>query len=141
MDNAQALAEISQQKFTFLTAADIKAQVSLIQEVMSAVMQDGHHYGTIPGTPKPTLLKPGAEKLGLTFRLRPEYDILPQSLLNEEVRTYRLKCRLVHIHTGESWGEGVGSCSSHEKKYFKQMTAESERTIEDLDNTIFKMAA
>src|SRR3990167_9089042 len=58
-----------------LTALEISAGVQRIQEVMAAVMQDKVHYGTIPGCgDKPTLLKPGAEKLALTFRLRPIID-------------------------------------------------------------------
>ena len=36
---------------------------------MRSVMQDGQDYGVIPGTDKPTLYKPGAEKLCVTFRL------------------------------------------------------------------------
>ncbi len=35
------------------TAAEIRAQVNTVQEVMKAVMKDGTHYGVIPGTPKP----------------------------------------------------------------------------------------
>jgi hypothetical protein len=34
-------------------------------------MKEGTHFGTIPGTPKPSLWKPGAEVLCLTFRLAP----------------------------------------------------------------------
>ena len=65
------------------TAKDIREQVQLIQDVMKEVMQEGQHYGVIPGTErkdkdgkdisKKTLLKPGAEKLCLTFRLAPSY--------------------------------------------------------------------
>ena len=47
-----------------LSVQEVKGQVQLIQHVMQAVMQEGHHYGVIPGTDgKPSLLKPGAEKL------------------------------------------------------------------------------
>ena len=51
-------------------------QVGLIQSVMEKVMKDGEHYGKIPGTNKPTLLKPGAEKLCMVFRLEPNYEII-----------------------------------------------------------------
>jgi hypothetical protein len=34
-------------------------------------MKEGTHYGTIPGTPKPSLWKAGAEVLCMTFRLAP----------------------------------------------------------------------
>ena len=99
-----------------LSVDDIKGQVNLIQQVMREVMQEGHHYGVIPGTDKPTLLKPGAEKLGLTFRLAPEFIEQVIDLGNDH-REYRYKCSLRHIVTGVIVGEGVGSCTTKETKY------------------------
>jgi hypothetical protein len=101
---------------TSLTAQDIKAQVHLIQEVMQAVMREGYHYGTIPGTDKPTLLKPGAEKLTMTFRLAPLLRVRARDLDNGH-REYRVRCTLVHIPTGHVYGEGVGLCSTLESRY------------------------
>ena len=47
-----------------LTVAQVRAQINLIQEVMRTTMQDGQHFGKVPGCgDKPTLLKPGAEKI------------------------------------------------------------------------------
>ncbi len=55
----------------------MQAQVNHLQYVMSKIMRDGEHYGKIPGCgDKPTLLKPGAEKICMTFRLSPSYEIL-----------------------------------------------------------------
>jgi hypothetical protein len=99
-----------------LTASDIKAQVTLIQQVMEAVMQEGFHYGVIPGTQKPTLLKPGAEKLIVTFRLAPLLNVERIELADGH-REYQVKCTLVHIPTGRVFGEGIGSCSTREAKY------------------------
>jgi hypothetical protein len=105
-----------------LTAQEIKAQVQLIQEVMQAVMQEGYHYGVIPGTEKPTLLKPGAEKLTTTFRLAPLLHVESRELSNSH-REYQVRCTLVHIPTGRVYGEGVGSCSTLESRY-RYRTAE-----------------
>ena len=55
-----------------MTANDVVRQVQLIQEIMANVMKVDEHYGTIPGCKKPSLYKPGAEKLSVTFRLSPE---------------------------------------------------------------------
>src|SRR3954462_8762947 len=99
-----------------LTAQEIKAQVQLIQEVMQAVMQEGFHYGVIPGTDKPTLLKPGAEKLCTVFRLAPMLHVVSRDLPRGH-REYEVKCTLVHIPTGRVCGEGVGLCSSMESRY------------------------
>ena len=99
-----------------LTASAIKAQVQLIQEVMGAVMQEDQHYGVIPGTNKPTLYKPGAEKLAMTFRLAPSFHITKSDLGNSH-REYEIRCILTHIPSGQIFGEGVGSCSTMESNY------------------------
>ena len=53
------------------TVQEIRKRVSMVQSVMREVMKENTHFGTIPGTPKPSLWKPGAEVLCLTFRLAP----------------------------------------------------------------------
>lgn len=91
-------------------------QVNVIQSVMKSVMKVDEHYGTIPGCQKPSLYKPGAEKLGFTFRLAPEYDVRTINMANGH-REYQVKCRLRHIPTGAMVGEGEGSCTTMEGKY------------------------
>jgi hypothetical protein len=98
-----------------LSVQEMTAQVDKIQAVMKAVMKEGEHYGVIPGTKKPSLLKPGAEKLGLTFRLIPRFSVEHRDLDNghrEEV----VMCDLVNP-AGQFMGQGVGSCSTMEAKY------------------------
>lgn len=98
-----------------LTALEIRAQVNLIQEVMKNVMQSGQHYGKIPGAgDKPTLLKPGAEKIMATFRLAPDPEITDLSA-NGYIR-YQIKCRLISP-SGRYLGAGVGEASTDEEKY------------------------
>ena len=100
-----------------MTADKIQRQVNLIQEVMQKVMKEKEHYGTIPGCgPKPTLLKPGAEKLSSTFRLAPFYDIRKTDLANGH-REYEITCTLKLISTDYAAGQGVGSCSTIEGKF------------------------
>lgn len=53
------------------SVSEIRKRTHAIQEVMKGVMKEGTHYGTIPGTPKPSLWKAGAEVLCMTFRLAP----------------------------------------------------------------------
>jgi hypothetical protein len=92
-------------------------QINLIQEVQRQVMKSGEHYGVIPGCgDKPSLLKAGAEKLGFTFRLRPEFDV---SVIDwpHGHREYQVKCTLYHIPTGAPIGQGVGTCTTMEGKY------------------------
>jgi hypothetical protein len=98
------------------TALDIRAQVNRIQEVMKEVMIKGTHYGTVPGCgDKPTLLKPGAEKLMMTFRLAVDPEI--EDLSDAYTRRYRVKTRVTSQTTGMFLGTGVGECASDEEKY------------------------
>jgi len=97
-----------------LSAADIKANVNLIQQVMKAVMKRDTHYGTIPGTQKPTLYKAGSEKILATFRIAVELDV--EDLSGFDCFRYRVKARGV-IPSGEIIGCGIGECSTDEEKY------------------------
>ena len=108
-----------------LTVQQVLGQVALIQQIMVAAMKDGEHYGKIPGCgSKPTLLKPGAEKLCLTFRLAPTY-VVEERLLERGHREYRVQCTLSSIITKAFIGQGVGVCSTMEAKYrYRQNTAE-----------------
>ena len=108
-----------------LTVQQVLGQVALIQQIMGAAMKDGEHFGRIPGCgDKPTLLKPGAEKLCLTFRLAPTYDVEEREA-DRGHREYRVKCTLSSIMTRAFIGQGVGICSTMEGKYrFRQGAAE-----------------
>lgn len=97
------------------SAKEIKAHVQLIQQVMKAVMKQGTHFGTIPGTPKPSLWKPGAEVLCTTFRIAPSFRI--DDLSDHDSVRYRVTCVGTHQVTGVVLGEGMGEASSNEEKY------------------------
>lgn len=96
---------------------DLLAQVAMVQEVMKTVMQDGQHFGKVPGCgDKPTLLKPGAEKLAFVFRLNPEFTIAQEDLPGGH-RTYTVTCSMKQIGSGHALGQGVGVGSTMEAKY------------------------
>jgi hypothetical protein len=114
------------------SAVSIRTQVNLIQEVMHAVMKEGTHYGKIPGTPKPSLWKPGAEVLCTTFHIAPSYKV--EDLSNHDCVRYRVTCVGTHQATSIVMGEGVGECSTGEEKYKWRRAAsdmEFDRTPED----------
>lgn len=97
-----------------LTAADVRAQVNLMRDVMDEVMQEGVHYGKIPGTNGKSLWKPGAEKLMATFRLAG--DPIVEDLGRDGEVHYRVKVNLT-TPNGQFIGAGIGECSSQEEKY------------------------
>lgn len=97
-----------------LTAADVRAQVNLMQDVMAEVMKDGTHFGVIPGTKKPTLYKAGAEKVMSTFRLAADPEVT--DLSHDGEIHYRVKVSILST-SGAFLGAGIGECSSGEDKY------------------------
>jgi hypothetical protein len=112
-NNAQGLINI--EDYAMGIDALVK-QAGLIQRAMDAVMKEGEHYGKIPGTDKPVLLKPGAEKLNFMFRLRPEYSIIREERKDDFI-AYTTECRLIHYPTDTLIATGLGSCNSRETKY------------------------
>ncbi len=99
-----------------LTVEALKSQVNLIQHVMKEVMHEGDHYGVVPGTEKPTLLKAGAEKLCMVFHLRALYPSVERIDLPNGHREQIVTCSLVSP-AGEVIANGLGSCSTMESKY------------------------
>lgn len=109
-----------------LSPQQVLSQMTVIQELMRTAMQVDEHFGTIPGTKKPSLYKAGAEKLGLMFRLSPEFQVT-QTDMGGEHREYVVHCKLININSGQVWGSGVGSCNTKEAKY-RYRTGEVEFT-------------
>lgn len=97
------------------SAVEIRQRVNLIQEIMRTLMIKDTHYGVVPGTKKPSLYKPGAEMLCVTFRIADKYHV--EDLTVDGMARYRVRCIGEHQVTGVVLGEGMGECSSHEEKY------------------------
>lgn len=109
-------------------------QFKLIQNFIKSQMKEGEDYGKIPGSPKPSLFKPGAEKLCNLYGFTINVDILEKvENWKEGFFYYLCKCSLRSKKTGEIISEGLGSCNSKETKFAKQ----NPYTIV---NTILKMA-
>lgn len=100
---------------TRMAVADVIQHYAMVQEVKQAIMKPKVHYDTIPGTPKPTLLKPGAEALCMAFRVADDY--LVEDLSTPDAVRYRVKCIGSHQVAQAKLGEGMGEASSDEEKY------------------------
>lgn len=109
MENEYPIVEVKERQP--MTLDDVVGQVKLIQQIMKTVMKKDEHYGIIPGTDKPSLYKPGAEKLCLTFRLEPDYEIIKE-IREKSFIAYTVKCQLHPMEVA-----GIGSCNSRETKY------------------------
>lgn len=109
----------------FMPAMSIESALArwdAIKAFISKIMAEGEDYGTIPGSKKPSLLKPGAEKLTAFFGMVPTFEI-DQRIEDwdgsdhngEPFFYYRMTCRL--SRNGVLMGSGQGSCNSREAKY------------------------
>lgn len=85
-----------------------------IREAIDKAMEEGVHYGIIPGTGnRLSLLKEGAEMLLSMFHIAVE-PVVTDLSTPTEVR-FRVECR--GIVNGVYVGSGIGICSSNEEKY------------------------
>lgn len=90
------------------------------RQFVQGILKPGVDFGVIPGTNKPSLLKPGAEKLIRFFGLAARFEITKETEdwdVAEPLFYYRYRCALHRISDGALVGEGEGSCNSREKKY------------------------
>ena len=133
---------LSTKDSVFLPAMSLEvalARRAAIVEFTRRLMVKDQDFGEIPGTSKPTLLKPGAEKLCNFFGLEPEFTPIVEDIdwtgvqHGGEVFCYaRYRCRL--LREGRVVGVGEGSCNSWEAKYRYRWVAE-EQVPEHLDRT------
>ena len=86
---------------------------------MRTAMTEGVDYGTVPGTDRPGLFKPGAEKLAVLFRL----DVQPRNELiwgPGEHLTVISRATVHDAPSGTRIGYGEGICTTRERKYAKR---------------------
>lgn len=116
--------EIVQHVNAVMPVMDVAAAVARYQQMVAfvgKVMEPNVDFGNIPGTDKPTLLKPGAEKLCTFFGLSATFDFVASiedwtgQDHGEPLFSYTVKCRL--LRGDQLVAEGIGSCNSWEKKY------------------------
>lgn len=75
-------------------------------------------YGVIPGTPKPTLYKPGSDKLCELYGLADTYEITSRiEDWDRNLFDYEIRCTLLSKRDGGIVGTGMGSCNSWEGRY------------------------
>jgi len=100
---------------------DLKRELYAIakfQALIRANLKEGTDYGVIPGTKKPTLLKPGAEKTTKLLGLADTYQVVQRvEEWDKPFFNYEIKCTLIKFGTDTIISEGLGSCNSWESKY------------------------
>ena len=141
--------------------AEILEQQNALRAFIKQALVEDRDYGKIPGVEKPTLLKPGAERINAAYGVIARFSIVEQEIDHDRVNEWRkekrrysggtwtgdvdvvegksfglyrvvMLCELVHRETGIVIGSCIGSCSTLESKYIDRPR--------DCENTIYKMA-
>lgn len=113
-------ADIASRYQPTLTVKQFSEREKLLRE-LKEMLVEGVDYGVIPGTDKPTLLLPGAQKICTFFGYVPHYEVRQiedwtgAEHGGEPLFYYDYTCTL--LKDGKPVGEGRGSCSSWESKY------------------------
>lgn len=114
-----AVALLSEEEFA-RNLSMLQTSAERTRQIQKTLMTEGRDYGVIPGTQKPTLLKPGAEILALAygFVMRIEMQEVPGDGVKTPHVRYDATC---YVHAGAWNGPivavGYGTCNGWEKKY------------------------
>jgi hypothetical protein len=145
-----------------VSPAELISYQDEMSKLITGALTEKVDYGTIPGTNKPSLYKAGAERIKQAFWVYPTYQVVDKEIdhdravgwekkkkagwdkeksrWNWEIEkgtsigfySYTVKCSLINRATGETIGDGIGSCSTMESKYIDRPR--------DCENVVLKMA-
>lgn len=107
MDNNQVTALSVIDSIDTNIVARTMDKIHAFQQVIQQAVKPGHDIGIIPGTDKPTLLKPGAEKIVMMMGLSSRYEIMDKvEDYDKGFFSYNIRCTL--SRQGMDICEGVG---------------------------------
>lgn len=97
-------------------------RIQELQAFVKEVMVPNVDYGTIPGTEKPTLLQPGAQKLEEIYGFAHVFEDAEKILDwngggGSGFFMFRKRCVLTSRRDERYIGDGFGSCNSRESRY------------------------
>jgi hypothetical protein len=114
--------------------AEVTRRTQMLRDYVRNHMTEGEDYGIVPGGTKPTLFKPGAEKLNAVFGLSPLVEVSSRvENWDDGFVSYEVKVMLFNKRSEKVDAEGIGSCNSRERRYKNQDAA-------NIANTVLKMA-
>lgn len=133
--------------------AEIQKAVQMrtaLDKLFNNLLQQGVDFDRIPGTDKPTLLKPGGELLCQVFSLATGEPKVINSKedFKEGIFSYTISMPIMHRNSGIVVATGLGSANSMEVKYKYRNAREGDGKVKvlnpepaDQQNTLVKMAA
>ena len=136
--------EMTLNPISLIQEVDIKmvsetlTKVKSLQATLKGILVDGHDYGKIPGCgEKPTLLKPGAEKILMALGITSSYELIEhtENFEGKGFFAYTVKCLL--YKNGQKITEGLGHANSKEKKWAVESVYEKDLP-EGTDKSLLK---
>ena len=101
-----------------ISIQEAKERMEHLEEYVRETMVKGVDYGVIEGYNKPSLFKPGAEKLCDAFGLSKRFDVIHRTEDWEKgIFYYEVKATLISKSSSMIEAEGIGSCNSKENQY------------------------
>ena len=117
-----------------ITLQEAEQRIQLLQEFVKRYMTPNQDYGMIPGCQKPSLFKPGAEKLCDVYGLSKHVEVLDKvEDWEKPFLAYEVRVTLVNKRTSHVESQGIGTANSKEKKFARQDTF-------TIANTLLKIA-
>lgn len=120
----QEIVAVNQSPLSLIQDIDVKAvettvlKVRTLQSTLKNILTENHDYGKIQGCgDKPTLLKPGAEKILMAMGITSTYELVEHTENFDGLGffAYTVKCNL--NKNGIKITEGLGHANSKEKKW------------------------
>lgn len=114
-------AQIASRYMPVMDTAQVLKRMKAIKDLKELVLVADVDYGVIPGTDKPTLYKPGAEKICAFFGYVPDISVVAEiedwrgQQFGEPLFYYRYRVTL--LKDGAAVGQGEGSANTWEAKY------------------------
>ena len=110
-------------------------KIGKFQELVKSQLKNDHDFGIIPGTQKPTLLKPGAEKILMLLGLTSEYELV-EKVQDYDKAFFAFTVRCTLLKNDLKITEGLGHANTREKRYVSGKQGDAYT----LANTVLKMA-
>ena len=120
-------------------AVQMRDAITMLFEKLLELKKD---FDRVPGTDKPTLLKPGAEMLCKVFKLAPgRCEVLDKDVDWEKgIFSYTIGMPLIHIDSGILVSYGTGAANSREVKYRYRIQKDTDgNPIKDKEGNIIKL--
>lgn len=114
---SQELQKVNHNDMQMMPLSEAQSWYNEFVTFSKSILKMDLDYGIIPGTPKPSLYKPGAEKLRLVYGLSSEHECIDKTVdLDRPYIDYTYRCT-IKTKQGQILAQCDGGCNSMEPKF------------------------